>query len=412
LILLLLFSILPGPLTVIKIGGKAPSFLWLDIALVFVVIVMAVRWLMEWDGLNKKSPIAASFLLFLCWGGLTVLQAVDASRAIVLLRNYFCGLVAFLLVYKTVQTEKDVKKMYVALLLWGIILSLMELYSLFRHGDLTLGIISAFLYKNLIATSWGRSNYLAAFDVILIPFVLAVFFAKTSRALKWFTIVSLAMMTTALIVSLSRGGLIACFIAVLMVLARYLSFRTFLPIFALVLVIGLIVLLNPLTFVLIERTSTLERSASLYSRLDFWKETWQIFRDHPITGVGLGNLGYYATFQTAGYSSAHNIVLGLLGELGLVGLMLFAILMVKTLQAIMHSTTQAKSDFTKHLSWGVLCALFGALLHALVEPNFEGSQFSVMAWTIIGLGARLPDLATEEKASEAFAQMNTSPRFH
>lgn len=403
----LIFSILLGPLAVVKIAGKAPSFLFLDVALLLVVVVMAVRWPMSWDGMIKMHPIAISFFFFLCWGGVTALQAVDSSRAIVMLRNYFSGLVAFLIVYQAIRTEKDVRQIYVALLLWGIILSLLALSNLFQFGNLTLGMVNAFLYKNLIATSWGKSNYLAAFAVILIPLALAVFFTKTSRAVKWLTIWSLALMTTALIVSLSRGGLIACFIAVLMVLARYLRFRTFLPIFALVLVVGLIALFNPLTSVLLERTSTLERSASVYSRLDFWKETWQIFQAHPLTGVGFGNLGYYAVFQTANYSSAHNLVLGLLGETGIVGLMLFGLLMFKTLQALAQAIMQAKNDFTKHLSWGVLCAFFGALLHSMVEPNFEGSQFSVMVWTVIGLGARLPDLAAEETVFDTALSANS-----
>lgn len=393
--LALIFSILLGPLAVVKIAGKAPSFLFLDIALLFVVVVMAVRWPISWNGIIKMHPIAISFCFFLCWGAATALLAVDSSRAIVLLRNYFSGLVAFLLVYQAIQTEKDVRQIYIALLLWGTILSLLALSNLFQFGNLAVGIVNAFLYKNLIATSWGKSNYLAAFAVILIPLALAVFFTKTSRAVKWLTVGSLVLMTTALIVSLSRGGLIACFIAALLVLAKYLRFRTFLPIFALVLIVGLIALFNPLTSVLLERTSTLERSASVYSRLDFWKETWQIFQAHPLTGVGFGNLGYYAVFQTANYSSAHNIVLGLLAETGIIGFILFSILIFKTLTALTRAILQSQNTFTKHLSWGVFCAFCGVLLHAMIEPNFEGSQFSVMVWTVIGLGARLPGLASD-----------------
>jgi O-antigen ligase len=268
-----------------------------------------------------------------------------------------------------------------------------------QYGGLTMGIIGVFLYKNLMATSWGKSNYLAAFDVLLIPFALAVFLTKTSRHLKSLIIIALALMTTALILSLSRGGLIACFVAVLIVLARFLSLRTFLPIIAMAFAIGLVVFLNPLTFVLIERTATLEQSASVYSRLDFWKETWQIFQAHPITGVGLGNLGYYAAFVTAGYSSAHNIALGLLAEMGIVGFMLFVFLMAGTFRAFAQSLKIAQSDFEKHLVWGAFCSLIGALLHSLLEPNFEGVQFSVMVWTIIGLVAKLPRLASEPTAS-------------
>jgi O-antigen ligase len=316
-------------------------------------------------------------------------------------------LVAFLLVYKAIQTEADVKKIYVALLWWGIILSLMELYQLFNYGGLTLGMINVFLQKNLVATSWGRSNYLAAFDVLLIPLTLAVFFTKTSRPLRYLNIVALALMTTALIISLSRGGLAACLVAVSIVLTRYLRLKTLLPILAIILVLGFIVFLNPLTFVLLERASEFERSASFYSRVGTWEEAWQIFQMHPIFGVGINNLGYHTLFVTAGGLNAHNIVLGLLSETGIVGLILFIVLMLRTFHSVLQAWLSAKTPFLKSLSWGIIGLLIGALFHAMLEPNFEGYQFSVMVWTCLGMAAKLPYLVFDEPPSKTDLQRTT-----
>ena len=84
------------------------------------------------------------------------------------------------------------------------------------------------------------------------------------------------------------------------------------------LLIAIIVLVNPLTYVLIDRISSIETSGSYFSRINLYKEVWRIFLQYPITGVGLGNLNYHGTFilPPEASPSAHNIFLGSLGETG------------------------------------------------------------------------------------------------
>jgi hypothetical protein len=81
---------------------------------------------------------------------------------------------------------------------------------------------------------------------------------------------------------------------------------------------------------------------------------------------------------------------------GIIGFIFFIFLLARTFQAIMHSLNMAKNDFQKCLAWGAFGSLCGAVFHSMLEPNFEGAQFSVIIWIIIGLAAKLPKLASIE----------------
>jgi O-antigen ligase len=70
-----------------------------------------------------------------------------------------------------------------------------------------------------------------------------------------------------------------------------------------------------------------------YQRLDIWRNSLRMFRDHPLTGVGLGMFPYYGAaynfpveHQVARYGKrldlAHNDLLHIAAELGIVGVLL------------------------------------------------------------------------------------------
>ena len=105
-----------------------------------------------------------------------------------------------------------------------------------------------------------------------------------------------------------------------------------------------VLLSNPLTLVLVDRISSLDTSSSFFSRVNYYADVWNAFLNHPITGVGFGNLSYYATFILAADASpsAHNIVLGMLGEIGIVGA-IFYFLILGFLLKIVYSEIQKRN---------------------------------------------------------------------
>ena len=400
-LLILLFSILPGSLAMIKIGGKTPPLFFLDIAFFMIVLVTCFQSIRKWDGTRGMSPVGKIFILFLLWMGMSTLQSLDVGRSLAVIRNYAAGFVAFFVAQRAVQGLRDLKLIIVALLLWGIGLSLLEFYTLSSVGSVSQAFVGVFFQKNLLATNWGRSNYLAAFDVILIPLAMAMFLGRFPERMRLLSLAALFLLTTALIVSLSKGGLVAGAVALIAVLARALRPKIFVPLVVLLLVLVAVLALNPLTSVLLERVATFESALSFQSRVTVWEESWDIFLDNPLTGVGIGNLGRYITFVTSERASAHNIVLGLLAETGIVGFLLFATLIILTWRSIMQSYRETNDDRSRFVTWGIASAFLGAIAHSMVEPNFEGYQFSVVMWAMLGVSTKLGRIQIESQVDTA-----------
>lgn len=106
-------------------------------------------------------------------------------------------------------------------------------------------------------------------------------------------------------------------------------------------------------------------------RVDIWRATWGMFKDHPVAGVGLG--GYWAAIPQYHDASgeytpqqAHNDYLELLASGGVVGFTLFLcflFLLLKRARATLHSG----DAFRRAVTLGALAGLFGVAVHSLFD---------------------------------------------
>ncbi|HYR76666.1 MAG TPA: O-antigen ligase family protein [Pyrinomonadaceae bacterium] len=106
-------------------------------------------------------------------------------------------------------------------------------------------------------------------------------------------------------------------------------------------------------------------------RRDIWQASWQMFKAHPIVGAGLG--GYWAEFPTYHQASgvttpqqAHNDYLELLSSGGLLGaalLVWFAVVLVK--QA--RRSVRTNEGFQRAATLGAIVGLAGVGVHSIVD---------------------------------------------
>jgi len=118
---------------------------------------------------------------------------------------------------------------------------------------------------------------------------------------------------------------------------------------------------------------TPERSAGNGSvgRRDIWRATWQMIKDHPLTGVGFN--GYWSAIpqyhDASGESTpqqAHNDYLELLASGGIIGVIFIAWFLVLLIKAIRRSF-QAADSTARAVSRAAVVGLFGVAVHSLVD---------------------------------------------
>jgi O-antigen ligase len=389
---LLMFSILVGSLGVVKVSGKTPSILVVDIIFLIIISIFIIKVLTNIDKEMKIPVVILLWLPFLIWGLLSFFVAIEKFRALAMWKNYFAGFVALSYTYFAIKNKIHVKIVLIGIIIWGLLLSIIEFKILMIDlGGLSGGIVGLYFKKNLLATSWGRSNYLATFFVMIIPITIGYLLYVKSNKGKFLLLISIMLMSSALVLTLSRGGLLSLSLAIFLFFSRVIKGKTLIPVFLAFLIVGVVVLLNPLTYVLIERTAAVEGSSSFLTRINFYEDVWKTFSKNPIVGVGFANLGLYAQFviPLSDTTSAHNIILGMLGETGIVGAALFFSVIGKLAWELLKSVNSEKAEDIKILKWACFSTFVGVFIHSLMEPNFEGMQFSVMFWSFIAACLKL-----------------------
>lgn len=131
------------------------------------------------------------------------------------------------------------------------------------------------------------------------------------------------------------------------------------------------------------------------SRLILWGVAWRMFRDHPLTGVGLGHYStlfdrYSPPYEgEAHWGTAHNIYLHQLAERGMVG---FAALMLLFGVLLTRSWRAGKSRGDAMALWAA-AAVPAFLVMNLTETALQTEQFATLFLLIWALGAarRKPD---------------------
>jgi O-antigen ligase len=376
-----------------------PSILVLEILLVLFIGILTLRFFYDIDKLNNIPNYILNWIPFLAWSLIVgLIVAVDKYRVVSFWKNYFAGFFIFSLTYYSIKKKEHLKPLIVAIILWGLTLSLLEFKVLIELGGFTKGLIGLFIEKNLLNVGWGQSNYIAAFFVLIIPFSIGYLLYTDKKSSKFYIAIAILIMFFALILTLSRGGILALLISLSILSLRFMNARFLITFFGIILAAAIILAFNPLTYVLIDRISNLEASGSFYSRINFYIDVWNTFLKHPFTGVGFGNLSYYAVFifPKEVSPSAHNIVLGALGEIGIIGAIFYFTLIISVLSAIYKKYKEESVEKLKVLRWCFFVSIFGALIHTLVEPTLDSMHFSLLFWTVVAINIKL-DLLSVNK---------------
>jgi O-antigen ligase len=117
-----------------------------------------------------------------------------------------------------------------------------------------------------------------------------------------------------------------------------------------------------------------------------WRDTVEMVRAFPVTGAGFGSFAaVYPLFRSQGvrllYEHAHNDVLQLAAEGGLVGALLCGVLLVSLAPRLRSGLTRRAGP----LAVGAAMGLAALLLHALIDFNFHIPANATVAAVLAGL---------------------------
>lgn len=339
--------------------------------------------------MRRHRRLLGTIGLLLVWMGVSALWAEDQARVGTETAKWCGAAAAFLVVATTVDTRRNLHVLTVAFVVGAVI-------------SIGLGVADGIVGQGFGLEEDGRlkggggdSNYLAAG---LVPaLVLTGGLAAATRAplARWLAWTAAAVVAGGLAATQSRGGLIAVGVAALAAFLLLRHRRSQVVAFMLIAAVAGAswFAASPEAW---QRIVSTEEGTN--GRTDLWTVGWRMFRDHPVSGVGMhnyavtardyvrepGNLDAVELIADRPHE-AHSVFLGLLAEIGVVGFALY----LAILSACLAAAHRAMRGFLEHgeraladLSGAVLVATIGALAASAFLPNGGDERL----WVLLGLG--------------------------
>ena len=206
--------------------------------------------------------------------------------------------------------------------------------------------------------------------------------------------VALALMSVILVLAWSRGALAALVPALLLVLVLTdWRWAGVVPPLAL-LGVGLVGWLGPQRILDQLLSSGPAYHGVAATRLEIWDRALRLLADVPYTGLGLGMFGRvvparYAYVLNASFEPpqvhAHNIFLQAGSDLGLLGVVVLAWLLLAAFVSLARTLRARPGGWQRPIAVGLLGALIVFTLHGQVNCSVWTLKPEVVFWTLLGL---------------------------
>jgi len=337
--------------------------------------------------------------LFLLWVTMSTIWAEQPGATTSALLRYVLNAALFLVVFTAIQSRKHVRALIGALVAGAVIAGLYGIVAQPSAAGYATGPTSA-SGLNRLAGTIGDPNQLAS--VLVVGFTLSIALAASSARSSAVRLAAAAAATITLLgifFTVSRGGLFAlgaAMVATVLVARGRRFLAASLALLVAVIAIGYFTAVVPAA------GHRLFEADGGSGRTDIWKVGWRMVEANPVTGVGAGNFPvssiHYLLVEPGALQQdkyvvdephvAHNIYLGFLAELGVVGLCLFLLIVAGSLRAAVLAARRFArlGDGEMEL---ITRAVIVAILALLAADFFLSDQYSKVLWLLLAIGPAL-----------------------
>jgi O-antigen ligase len=375
----------------------AQTFLILGLCLWLVKILVSGKWKLT------HNPLNIPILLYLLTQAISVIFSPFKVHSLLALKEEWL-LLLFFLVVNNVREESKIKKLVYVLIAVSCVVGL---YAIWQHySGMDLYRHKLLEPKDGVFISLGLFDHHLTFGgYYMLVFLLAAVIAlsyKRQGIRRILDIVSPVILGLSLLFSYARS---AWFGAV----AGMLSFG-FLrgKKFALLLTGGAIVLC--LAVFVIEPTSwerikeiSLSKDKTESTRIRLWQTSWNMIKDKPIWGIGLGNFGQlFSQYKVEGkydnYSHPHNDFLNVAVNSGLLGLLaylyLWAVFLYTSIKTVLKNK---KEGFLYSIQLAGVVTMVAFLFASLFQCYYTDAEVNMLVMFLLGISIVTNLKSAEEK---------------
>ncbi len=249
---------------------------------------------------------------------------------------------------------------------------------------------------------YGHPMTLGGWLCIFLPLLLIEFFEKKLlKQYHWLAGLAFCICSAGLVFNATRGAWLAVAIVCGLLLIYYmLKSKRNVVIGALFIILISVVLVNNTKFMhRLDTIDDFDKYQSNTERILIWQSAWNMFKDHPILGVGLGQ--YTENYQKKYISlqakepnltHAHNNFIQMLAENGIVGFGGFIIMFGYIILKNFIDWLKTKNVYALMITFSTICLL----LQGFTEYNVGNSAVIKMYFLILGVCVVLTKLSNKK----------------
>ena len=372
-------------------------FLPTMVALSFV-IVGVLSFLIRY-GTNRElrlfySPVNKFILLF------CMVYLIATFTSVTISGSLFTGLMAvlfslFAIVFDNAVTSR--RQTYLAIRLLAAAGAVVALYGVYQYVFYDPASAGSWVDSDMFSDITNRvystlenPNVLSEYLLLVIPFAAACVITGKSWWQKSFFACCLIVMVICMIVTFSRGGYLG------LILAAAIFIVMLNPRFILVGIVALVALYFVLPDTVIGRFTSigdLHDSSTSY-RFYIWMGTLDMLKDYWFSGIGPGMAAFNLIYPAYGLNTiaaphAHNLYLQLTCDSGIIGLVLFLLLILSFYRMNFTAFSHSRDKETRIYLIAAVASISGFLLQGMTDYVFYNNRVTLVFWVVVGLGAIL-----------------------
>lgn len=352
-----------------------------QISLGFVFVLSILKVLLNRKWYFHHTSLDWAFLFFILAYFLSTFFSSDIAQSL----KHFKNLLLILALYLVAFNLRTVKQIRIAADTLVITATVMAFFGILMtdigDGKRVMGLQSTTM-------TWG------ALSAIFTLITASLFLFGVKNKKRWFYLGAFIIQLISMIFSYVRGSWIG-FIAGIIVLSLLKSKKIFFA--GLILVVLVFLLAPPMIQHRILSITDLS-VGSTQVRFTQWRNAIEIFKDHPITGVGWidllevhreyappgADLSYQA-YQIGHFHNNYVMFLVCFGVMGLIAGLFLVFQLFRTNVRILKSIP--KDDyFLSALSLGVIAMLTAFWVNGLFDWTFGDAEPVTLLWAVVGLG--------------------------
>ncbi len=406
LILLLLIVLIPLHMVMVDYLKILPGT-WKEFLLVLAVVLWFVKGVMDRKLSIRKTRINLPLCLFIFWSIFLLLVDINNfQRNIIGLRNLLQYSLIFLLAINLIKDKSFIKKYVLLISIIGVAIATMVNYlylfriELFVHINRVISptypLLSTIRLTRMAPLAFMGAEhytyYLSLVACLLFGFLLFV----RSKLLKIMLVMGIGSMVLSMLLTYTRGGLLALFVAVLFFAFRYN--RKLLLALIVVCLIASIFMPAGISrrFSFDGFFSKSREENSLWDRLEITRNVFLVSCTSPLWGMGLGNVGAAALVHDR-LSTPHNYYLYLTLQTGFIGLLLYLWMLLIFFKTSISVFRRIEGGYLKGLMAGIIMFFIafsvGGLFVGIGEGYITAPFFWLFGGFVIILDKQIPKIS-------------------